>query len=901
MTAATRLARPPAADPAVAPVADAPDLPCGIDLDTRAPVLVQGPGGSGKTFLLGRLADAHRRAGRRVLQVRTAPDPAGITEETVVLADDAHRLGADPLARLGELLQHPAVRVVLAYRPWPRPPALRALVEELSGERHLVLLDHLDRNAVARWARVSLGEAAAPAVVDAILAQTGGLPSLVDDFLEALAAEPARNRPGLRPVVLPFDPTGPIDVPAAARRRLHGRLAALDDVTRTLVQAMAAGAPLDGELVSELLGLPVAAGADAVSRARASGFLSPRGALLPAVRTALLESMPADLTRSLRRRLLELLLDRGDDALQVARALAADGTRDARAARVLSDRAGAALPTDPSLAGELFGAAVRCGAPERDLAASRAEAAALAGDLDAALRLADTVLADRATPGWPRAAAVAAAVLTRRGLIERGADLYRAAGPERSGAAALGLLVTGDLPGARAVLEAARGTDPRGFPTMLAGTEELMARGVLESLCADGDTGAGAAGALSTLTRAAALLEPVGRTAMLIDTPAALAALVALQSGELAVAESGLRRALDTGAGGRPGRPRHLLLLAWVEMLRGHAGSARELMAEARHSAGRAVEPRDDLFLQALEVGLARRSSDVPALVAAWARAREAVLRHPVELLALLPLGELMVAAARLGDRDRLAPHVTAAQALLDRLGEPQLWATPLHWSGVQAAILTDDPAGLRPHASALVAASRTSPYAAVLARAGRSWLRVLTGDVDAASVVTAAEQLAGLGLAWDGSRLAGQAAVRTADPRARTQLLGCARALAEAHGVDRSAGSAAPGGERTAPPEAGGQLSDREREVARLVLDGRTYREIGGQLYISAKTVEHHVSRMRQRLGAGTRSDLLSRLRAELAEVPEPRSGSRGPGRARVGAPAAGPTPRARRQGVSG
>jgi DNA-binding CsgD family transcriptional regulator len=61
--------------------------------------------------------------------------------------------------------------------------------------------------------------------------------------------------------------------------------------------------------------------------------------------------------------------------------------------------------------------------------------------------------------------------------------------------------------------------------------------------------------------------------------------------------------------------------------------------------------------------------------------------------------------------------------------------------------------------------------------------------------------------------------------------------------------------------------LSDREREVARLVVAGQTYREIGGRLYISAKTVEHHVSRMRQRLGASNRSDLLARLRGELAE----------------------------------
>uniref|UniRef100_UPI000A77B595 response regulator transcription factor n=1 Tax=Nocardia acidivorans TaxID=404580 RepID=UPI000A77B595 len=57
--------------------------------------------------------------------------------------------------------------------------------------------------------------------------------------------------------------------------------------------------------------------------------------------------------------------------------------------------------------------------------------------------------------------------------------------------------------------------------------------------------------------------------------------------------------------------------------------------------------------------------------------------------------------------------------------------------------------------------------------------------------------------------------------------------------------------------------LSEREREVAELVLLGLTYREIGARLYISAKTVEHHVARIRRRIGAGSRSELLSMLRA--------------------------------------
>jgi DNA-binding CsgD family transcriptional regulator len=58
------------------------------------------------------------------------------------------------------------------------------------------------------------------------------------------------------------------------------------------------------------------------------------------------------------------------------------------------------------------------------------------------------------------------------------------------------------------------------------------------------------------------------------------------------------------------------------------------------------------------------------------------------------------------------------------------------------------------------------------------------------------------------------------------------------------------------------GPLSDREREVAGLVLEGLTYKQIGERLFISAKTVEHHVARMRQRLGSGSRGELFAHLR---------------------------------------
>src|SRR4029078_3979204 len=64
----------------------------------------------------------------------------------------------------------------------------------------------------------------------------------------------------------------------------------------------------------------------------------------------------------------------------------------------------------------------------------------------------------------------------------------------------------------------------------------------------------------------------------------------------------------------------------------------------------------------------------------------------------------------------------------------------------------------------------------------------------------------------------------------------------------------------------ASSRLSDLEREVADLLLLGMPYRDIGTQLFISAKTVEHHVARIRRRLGAESRSEMLSMLRALVA-----------------------------------
>ncbi len=52
-------------------------------------------------------------------------------------------------------------------------------------------------------------------------------------------------------------------------------------------------------------------------------------------------------------------------------------------------------------------------------------------------------------------------------------------------------------------------------------------------------------------------------------------------------------------------------------------------------------------------------------------------------------------------------------------------------------------------------------------------------------------------------------------------------------------------------------QLTPREREVLQHIARGYTYREIGDQLYISPKTVEHHVSSVLRKLQLSNRHEL--------------------------------------------
>jgi DNA-binding CsgD family transcriptional regulator len=848
------LAGAPAARRLYREIASAPTAP-------RRTVVV-GPGGSGKSVLLGVLGALYEAAGVTVRHDVPGPDEP-FAPNVVLLVDDAHELDEAALDRLRTWAAEAGSRVVVAHRSWPRGGVLASIVVAFGAGRGPIVLGPLDRPGVAARANLLLGERPTTELVDLVSEQTGGSPDLVDRLLVGLRDERALDRLGSAG-----------EPPAAVIRQLGYEIDAQPAGVRELLLGRTVGAPLDPEVLGSLLDVPPGAVGDLLDQAAATGLMTPDGEVVPLVRHALQRVVPAAHRMVLQRRLAEIQLDVGGSVLVAARGLLGSGATGTRVAAAFERAGDEALRECLPVAMDLFAAAVGAGAPPLALAARRAEAALLVGDLDAALRRADQVLAEPAAVDGDairRSVTVAAAVLAHRGMLSRSVELYRWLAAQPSGGATLlavpALLGVGAIEEARTVLDAAPGGAPA--PTVLAGAEALLARGIH-------DTVAGTpTAALSQLTRAAALLESSGRAALLPDTPAALAALVAIHCGELDVAQSVLAQAVAAELGGRVVATRHQLLQALVAMHRGASAQARAQLQSAS-DAGR-LEPRDELLAAALEVGLARRAGDLAGLLAGWRRAREAIVRHPVDLYSLQPLGELVVGAARLNEQRWVQPYLDEAEALLERLGNPPLWAVALHWSGLQAAIGSDAGAIAQRHAAALDRMAPTSRYATAVAAAGREWLRSLSGDVDADAVETAARGLHAAGLSWEGGRLASQAAIRCRDRKSMNALLGCARALQG--GAEPATGTAPADPGRGQPvrrvkvPEqqtaetAAGAISGREREVAELVLSGLTYKQIGEQLFISAKTVENHVARMRQRLGSGSRGELFAHLRMLVGE----------------------------------
>lgn len=690
--------------------------------------------------------------------------------------------------------------------------------------------------------------------VDQVARLTGGLPWLLrylrpsaeDDPLASGAGAPTSERVGAFVI---------------------GLLDSCDPQVAEAVVALAVGYPLNGHPALPGAAVDDRGAHDRLVRAvESAGLLGADGHLPPLVRDSVIRFAPAHWVDRARAMLVDDVVGAGADLTAWAPDLIRQGSTDPRVVNALVEhvrarRAGASL--DESEAGEideLLGRALRSGAHRRDLRLERCRLSLCRGDLDAATRELDRLLAEDGGTAPPDTLVVGLEVAHAMNLPHLAENVVRwveARDPGVTGhpAVALTRYAVGDLEGAD---EAARLAEARAEPSLSAAT--LLARGVRVSVTE------GAPAALPLLMQAA---KALGRPGEFTDDPRAFVALWGLHAGDLRLVESTVGAALD----GEPPlvRSRLVVLGAWAAMYAGRHEEALSLVDGLG-----SLAPRDRLWVSALRAGVARRQDDSRRLRVEWDRARDALLSHPVSLWQLLPLGELGLAAARMRDFEVVRPLWDRAAELLVELGEPALWSTPFHWYAVQVALQQDAPRAVAPHAAALVRAARGWRQAAVLSSAGRAWVRVRARDVDPGEVEQAARALAAAGLPWEAARLASHGAGAAASRRDRDRLNECAREILprgtqSAKGRADREGSDPVGSRQSAEHRSSGslQLTEREWQVAELVLSGRTYRQIGETLYLSPKTVEHHVARIKRRSGAGSRAELLELLMTVMGDDP--------------------------------
>lgn len=227
-------------------------------------------------------------------------------------------------------------------------------------------------------------------------------------------------------------------------------------------------------------------------------------------------------------------------------------------------------------------------------------------------------------------------------------------------------------------------------------------------------------------------------------------------------------------------------------------------------------------------------------------------------------------AAARAEATIRLQRGQTdAAIAVLERhlaAGASGLLAVPVLEQLVDARIAGGDGVGAREAAEQLDAlAGRTgSARAAAVAAAAAGRVALAAADPEAVAVLERAVRLCGrLRMPYEEARcrldLAQALKGRTTDAavaEARAALAMFER-LGARQDADRASAQLRGLGVRgRTGPKGVGVLTEREREVLRLVAAGLTNREIGGRLYLSGKTVEHHVGAILGKLGVRTRTE---------------------------------------------
>lgn len=886
--------------------------------------LVIGAGGTGRTHQLRQWVDSLvESTGSRAVWLTGSPlrfvaaaevtaaltPPAAGEPPAIVVADDLQWFEPDALGALTSAVG--SVTVVASRRPAdgsePDPTALELLVELLTRTepaRRCGLLDldnfgpavsalraaQRERDGGAGGAGGVGGRALATAEVAAIHHLTGGSISLAADIVTT----------GWDPMATSLSP----ELVDAVTTRLRRAGSGVVDLVR--LWAVADPQAEDGRTLAlaALAGAETGAGAEFRERALRAAGLVHDGRLLPLVAMA----AAADLTASQEAAIHDQLaaVHGLRNPMAAARHLLVGAGRIGDAPRILAAAALHTARTDPGRVPALVDRAEALGLHRGEAALLRALSAYHLGS--------PAALAELAAAG----SALDAATDDRLGLLGFGLDLrdlrFGSAatrplgGPLGPPLADLARALTGAPPAPGLVPAAAADDTPDGAagpgPDGAGRGPERstpLASLVAETAAALRNLSDGRPGdALAGLVRAADDLDRLDTTAPLGFTPHGLGALAALLTGDAAAAEHLCNQAIDHRSGGQGERLFHEIVRAYGRMLGGDYRAALHLLRRyrppAHRSAGSVSEPertepertepegtepdgtereisgpgpetraqvnqRDRLGLAALEAAVARRSGDTARLRSSWQEAEQALLRPSASWLLVDLFTELLCAGARVGGRRRIEP---IARELLDQsmaLAPSGPGPTAGWWLWLQVGVALDEVAMVHEAADQLAALSPTDDRGQARVAAAAVWASVVGGTVGGSgtvAVVAVAERLSAVGDGWEASRLLGQVALDEEDPRVARRLLELARTSAS-EPVDDAGDDAL----------VGLGLSEREAEVALMVVDGKTHKEIGGQLFISPKTVEHHVARIRQKLGATSRAELVAMIREASGSRP--------------------------------
>jgi DNA-binding CsgD family transcriptional regulator len=832
--------------------------------------VVTGPAGIGKTRLLDEVAERAERSGHDVVRVRATasaasvplaavqallPDEGGHPSHRELLAaavsalrrrhdraarrllvavDDAHLLDGASAALVHAVCAAGGPLVVVAVRAGePSPDAVAALWKDFDAE--LVELGPLSDQEIATLLAGALGGPVEGRSVRRLAATSGGNPLLVREIVRAAERAGALSRGADGLWRLPESPPRSVRLDEIVDERVR----ALGPPARAAVDAPALAGPLPLALLVRL------AGRDAVAEAEAAG-------LLTVVEDGRRRSV--ELSHPLYAEVLGAGLPRlraQDLHARLAEALAGTGLR----------RRGdlAQLARWQLAAGQL---------PDRPALVDAAVAACEQGDHPLALEFAELAGVDEGTLDPPtelRLSSACAGSALWLGRTEDSDRYFRravaAAPPGARGSLLLGraynlFLGAGRVAAAEWALEAAsRAGAPQGAVAALRALFLVSAGRIADALATceavDGDERSVAAARVAALTwtgraddavaaaAAAEDLDPIGGApGQALDTTACTALAI---SGEPAAAEARARRGY-TQALDRPdlgGRAMWAFALGHLLLWWGRPAEAAPLLTEAATT----MAARPTGLGPAAHMHCLGNLVEARALLGDVAGAGRALAE--VELVPVgdctstaLDTGRAWTLAAR-GERDlarevlrdtareaeRLGNRLAAGRALLDlaRLGDREA-AAELARTGSRLQ-------GRLPAAWTAYARSVLQPDAAVVDELERAGHCLLAGE----AAVTA-----------------GAAADRAGGTAAGLRLAARGRRLLDELGV------VAPWLDAPRPPPV---LTRREVEIARLVAEGRSSREVAAALHLSVRTVDSHLGHAYRKLGVHTRQELAAAL----------------------------------------